>query len=214
MAELRLEKLIADLESISNVQNLDPLNPIVLRMSHPTNRTVSAIVCAQREPDTLVLPLNVTWVDFNPMSRNFRKALRRVSKVEDLVNGRSHTWEIIDRFDDVFVAQYYDDLDHGLLTTQNPVPIATTEVMGVVRISQPSSTPSNPVAVVEGDPRLADPRQPLGHTHPERPATQLKTATGIVTIGGSEAPAQGATIVANSATTAVWRKLTTSDIQQ
>lgn len=213
MSELRLEKLIQDVESITNIQNLDPLNPIVVRLSHPTNRTVSAIVAAIREPFTLILPLNVTWIDMNPMSRNYRKALRRVSKEENVSAGTQHTWEIVERYDDVFVTQYYDAHDSGMLTTQNPVPVATPDVMGVVRLSGPSSTPSNPMAVVEGDPRLSDPRQPLAHTHPERPATQLKTATGVVTIGGSEAPVDGATLVATSATTASWRKLTTSDIQ-
>lgn len=214
MAELRLEKLIQDVESISNIKYLDSLNPIVLRLSHPTNRQVSAIVAAHREPLTLVLPLNVTWMVYDPLSTNYRKALRRVSKEPDTVRGTEHTWEVIELYDDVFVAQYYDDTDTALLTTQNPVSIATQDTLGVVRISVPSETPSNPVGVVEGDPRLTDPRQPLPHTHPERPATQLKTATGIVTIGGSEAPDEGATLVATSPTTAVWRKLTTSDIQQ
>lgn len=213
MSEYRLDKLVQDVESISNIQNLDPLNPIVVRLSHPTNRTVSAIVAALGEPHTLVLPLNVTWIDFNPMSRNYRKTLRRVSKDANVSAGTQHTWEVIERYDDVFVVQYYDEHDTGMLTTQNPVAIATPDILGVVRLSGPSATPSNPAVVVEGDPRLSDPRQPLGHTHPERPTTQLKTASGVVTIGGSEAPVEGATLIATSATTAVWRKLTTSDIQ-
>ena len=213
MSELRLEQLINDLERLSNMQNLDALNPIVVRISHPTNRQVSAIVCAQNEPFTLVLPLNVTWIDLNPLSVNYRKALRRVSKDEDATHGREHTWETIERYNDVFVTQYYDDIDTALLTTQNPVPVATPTVMGVAKLSRPSAQPSNPTVVVEGDPRLSDPRAPLYHAHPEVPATQIKTATGVVTVGGSEAPVQGAVLVANSATTATWRRLTTSDIQ-
>jgi len=85
--------------------------------------------------------------------------------------------------------------------------------MGVARLSAAPLVSSNPVVVAEGDPRLSDARQPTAHTHDEVPATQIKTATGIVTIGGSEAPVAGATIVATGPTTAVWRKLTTSDIQ-
>jgi len=53
MSELRLEQLIDDLESVANLQNLDPNNPIVVRLSHPTNRTVTTIACAQKEPSTL-----------------------------------------------------------------------------------------------------------------------------------------------------------------
>ena len=213
MSELRLEQLIDDLESVANLQNLDPLNPIVIRVSHPTNRTVTVIACAQKEPSTLVLPLNVTWIDYNPLSVNYRKALRRISKDTDTLNSRDHTWQIIENYNDVFVTQYYDDEDTALLTTQNPVPAASTSVMGVARLSVEPQVSSNPVVVAEGDPRLSDARQPTAHTHDEVPATQIKTATGVVTVGGSEAPVAGAVIVATSATTAVWRKLTTSDIQ-
>lgn len=213
MSELRLDTLIENLEEVSNLQNMDPLNPIVVRLSHPTNRTVTAVVCAQSEPYTLVLPLNVTWFDFNPLSANYRKALRRVSKDADSVNGREHTWEVIENYNDVFVTQYYDEADTAQLTTQNPVPAATTTVMGVARISVDAQVPSNPVAVVEGDPRLSDPRQPLAHTHPEQPATQIQTAEGVVTVGGSEGAVAGAVLIATGPTTATWRKLTTSDIQ-
>lgn len=213
MSEQRLEQLISDLERISNMQNMDALNPIVVRISHPTNRTVAAIACSQSEPSTLVLPLNVTWIDFNPLSANYRKALRRVSKTQDAENGRDHTWETVERYDDVFVVQYYDEYDTALLTTQNPVPVASPSVLGVARLSSPAQQPASPVVVAEGDPRLSDPRPPLSHTHEETPATQIKTATGVVTVGGSEAPVQGAVLVATSATTAAWRQLTTSDIQ-
>lgn len=213
MSELRLDQLIDDLESISNLQNMDPLNPIVVRLSHPTNRTVTVVACAQKEPSLLILPLNVTWIDFDPLSANYRKALRRVSKNEDAVHGRDHTWEIIENYSDVFVTQYYDAEDTAQLTTQNPVPAASPTIMGVARISVAAQVPSNPVAVAEGDPRLSDARQPTAHTHEEQPATQIKTATGVVTIGGSEAPVAGAALVATGPNTAVWRKLTTSDIQ-
>lgn len=213
MSELRLDQLITDLESIANLQNLDPNNPIVLRLSHPTNRTVTVIAAAQKEPSTLVLPMNVTWIDYNPLSGNYRKALRRVSKAPDEANERDHTWEIIENYNDVFVTQYYDDADTALLTTQNPVPAASEDVMGVARLSVEPTVTSNPVVVAEGDPRLSDARQPLGHSHEEIPAVQIKTATGVVTIGGSEAPVAGAALVATSGNTAVWRKLTTSDIQ-
>ena len=94
MSELRLETLIDHLEGVSNLQNMDALNPIVTRISHPTNKTVAVIACSQKEPSTLVLPLNVTWIDFDGRSLNYKKALRRVSKTPDPITGRDHTWEI------------------------------------------------------------------------------------------------------------------------
>lgn len=212
MSELRLEQIISDLESVANLQNLDPNNPIVVRLSHPTNRTVVAIACAQKEPSTLVLPANVTWIDYNPLSANYRKALRRESKDADPVTGRDHTWKIIETYAELMVTQYYDDADTALLSTQAPVPAATTQIMGVARLSVDAKVSSNPIAVAEGDPRLSDARAPTAHSHPEQPATQLKTATGIVTIGGSEAPKVGDVLIATSPTTAIWRALTTSDV--
>lgn len=214
MSELRLDQLIDQLDGVANIQNLDPLNPIVVRISHPTNKTVAAIALAQKEPSTLILPLNVTWIDMDPRSLNYHKALRRVSKTPDPVTGRDHTWEIVETYAEVFVVQVYDDADTALLSTQAPVPAASISVMGVARLSVAPEVSSNPVAVAEGDPRLSDARPPTAHSHDEVPATQLKTATGVVTIGGSEAPVAGATLVATSGTTAVWKKLTTSDIQQ
>lgn len=214
MSELRLDQLIDQLDGVANIQNLDPLNPIVVRISHPTNKTVAAIALAQKEPSTLILPLNVTWIDMDPRSLNYHKALRRVSKTPDPVTGRDHTWEIVETYAEVFVVQVYDDADTALLSTQAPVPAASISVMGVARLSFAPQVSSNPVAVAEGDPRLSDARAPTAHSHDEVPATQLKTATGVVTIGGSEAPVAGATLVATSPTTAVWKKLTTSDIQQ
>lgn len=213
MSELRLETLIDHLEGVSNLQNMDALNPIVTRISHPTNKTVAVIACSQKEPSTLVLPLNVTWIDFDGRSLNYKKALRRVSKTPDPVTGRDHTWEIVETYAEVFAPQFYDAADTALLTTQNPVPAASTTVLGVARISTPAEVSSNPIAVAEGDPRLSDARPPTAHTHEEVPATQIKTATGVVTVSGSEAPVAGATLVATSPTSASWRKLTTSDIQ-
>lgn len=209
--ELRLQQLIEDFERVSNVRNLDPNNPIVMRISHPTNATVHVIVCALTEPKTLVLPLNVTWFVYNPQHQFYRRALRRVNKQASTVF--DHTWELIDRYDQVFVDQYYDAEDTERLSDNSGPPPAQVDTMGIARISVPAEVPSNPIVVTEGDPRLTDARVPLAHTHPEEPARQLRTSTGVVTIAGSAAPVAGAVLVATSATTAEWRRLRTSDIQ-
>lgn len=211
--ELRLQQLIEDFERVSNVRNLDLNNPIVMRISHPTNATVHVIVCALQEPDTLVLPLNVTWFVYDPQHRFYRQALRRVSKDADPGGEFSHTWQLVDTYDAVFVDQYYDEVDTGLLSDNSGPPPAQTDVMGIARLSYPAEVSSNPIVVTEGDPRLTDARTPLAHTHPEEPATQLRTSEGVVTINGSLAPEPGAALVATSSTTAEWRKLRTSDIQ-
>lgn len=208
--ELRLEQLIGDLERVSNMRNLDANNPIVLRISHPTNATVHVIVCATTEPHTLVLPLNVTWFVYDPISPFYRKALRRVSK--DDSESYEHTWELVDTYDAVFVSQYYDEADTAQLSDNSGPPPAQVGVLGIARLSHPAQVPSNPIVVSDTDPRLSDARPPLSHTHPIQPTEQLRTSTGVITISGSAAPVNGATLVASSATTASWRRLNSSDI--
>lgn len=214
MSDLKLQNLIGSLEVASDIRNMDETNPIVHRLSNPTIRKVTAIVCAVREPSTLILPLNVTWFVFDPLSPYYKMALRRKSKTTVANSGFVHQWELIDTIDQVFVDQVYDAEDTALLNENEPVPAATTSVQGIARLSFTPQDASDPVVVGEGDPRLSDARTPKPHTHPEVPATKIKTKTGVVTINQSVVPVVGATLVADSPTSATWRKLTSSDIQR
>lgn len=214
MAELKLQQLISSLETASGIRNMDEANPITHRLSNPTIRKVTAIVCSVNEPNNLILPLNVTWFVFDPLSPYYRQALRRVSKNPSVGAGTNHTWELIDTIAQVFEDQYYDSEDAALLNKETPVPTASTTVQGIARLSYTPADPNNPVAVGEGDPRLSDPRTPKPHSHPETPATKIKTKTGVITISQDVAPVIGATLVATSSTTAEWRQLTSSDIKR
>lgn len=212
MSDLKLQKLIESLEVASDIRNMDDTNPIVHRLSNPTVRKVTAIVCSVREPSTLILPINVTWFVFDPLSPYYKMALRRKSKTTVANSGFVHQWELVDTIDQVFVDQTYDAEDSELLTENEPVPAATTTVQGIARLSFAPEDAADPVVVGEGDPRLSDARTPKAHSHPEVPATKIKTKTGVVTINQSVAPVVGATLVADSPTSATWRKLTSSDI--
>lgn len=214
MAELKLQQLISSLETASDIRNMDEANPIVHRLSNSTIRKVTAIVCAVKEPNNLVLPLNVTWFVFDPLSPYYRQALRRVSKTANTQAGTANTWQLVDTIEQVFEDQYYDEEDTAIINADDPTPVASTTVQGVARLSVPAADPQNPVVVGEGDPRLTDPRMPKPHTHPEIPATQIKTKTGAITIDQTKVPVVGATLVATSSTTAEWRKLTSSDIMR
>lgn len=213
MAELKLQQLISSLEIASDIRNMDEANPITHRLSNSTIRKVTAIVCAVKEPSHLVLPINVTWFVFDPTSPYYRQALRRVSK-SPMTNGFEHTWQVVDTIADVFADQYYDAEDTTLLNASDPVPVASTSVQGIAKLSYTPEDASNPVVVGEGDPRLTDARTPKAHSHAEIPATQIKTKTGVVTISQSNPPTVGATLVATSSTTAEWRQLTSSDISR
>ncbi len=210
--ELRLEQLIKDCGRISNVRNLDANNPIVLRLSHPTNATVHVIACAVREPHDLVLPLNVTWFNLDPQSLDYLSALVRVSKDPNVSAATHHTWVKVYNYDDVFVNQEYDAADTLLLTDNTAIPPAQPTILGTARLSVAAEVSSNPIVVGDNDPRLTDARMPVSHTHPQEPAQQLKTSVGNVTISGSAAPEPGMTLVALDANRAEWRRLRTSDI--
>ncbi len=212
--EAKLQQQIESLERVSDIQNMDENNPIIHRLSNPTIRRVTTVVCSHKEPHNLVLPLNVVWFVYDPLSPYFRRALKRVSKNPNTAAKTQHQWRVIETMLELNEEQYYDSEDSDILNNDESVPLATQAIAGIARLSHPPADPADPIAVGEGDPRLSDARAPLPHSHAETPATMLKTKTGIVTISGSAAPEPGATLVATSATTAVWRKLTSSDVQR
>lgn len=212
MAEKNLENIMESLRVISDIQNMDETNPITHRVSNPTIRKVTTVVCAYREPNNLIVPLNFIWFCFDPQSVFYKQALRRVSKEADSANGTVHTYEVIDTMAQFNEDQYYDDEDQIILAQDEPLPVASTTTLGIARLSVSVKNGATPIVVGEGDPRLTDAREPLDHTHAEVPATQIKTKSGIVTIGDSAAPVVGSVLVALSATRATWRPLTSNDI--
>lgn len=214
MAEKQLESIRDSLLVLSDIQNMDETNPITTRISNSTVRRVQTVICALREPFTEILPLNVVWFDFNPLSAYYKAARRRVSKDPDVAAGTNHTWEVIDTMLEFNEDQFYDDEDAALLNQTNPIPPASTTVLGIARLSVAPKDGAKPIAVGEGDPRLTDDRNPTEHTHAEKPANQLKTKSGVVTIGDSPTPVIGATLVATGNGNAVWRQLTSTDIQK
>lgn len=214
-----MEKQLVDIREamrvVSDIQNLDETNPIPIRIQNSTVRRVTTVVCALREPYNEILPLNVVWFDFNPNhGAYYNTARRRVSKQPDISAGTTHTWEVIDTMDQFNADQFYDAEDSAILSQLDPIPGATTNVLGIARLSVAPKDAANPIAVGEGDPRLSDARKPNDHTHPEKPATQLKTKTTVITISGSATPVIGSTLVAGGNGNAVWRQLTSTDIQK
>lgn len=214
MAEKNLENIMNSLRVVSDIQNMDETNPITHRVSNPTIRKVTTVVCAYREPSNLIVPLNFVWFCYDPTSAFYLTALRRVSKEADTANGFNHTYEVIDTMAQFNEDQYYDDEDAAILAQNDPLPVASLATLGIARLSVAPASNATPVVVGEGDKRLTDSRTPTDHTHAEVPATQIKTKTGVVTIGDSVAPVPGAVLVALSATKASWRPLTSNDISK
>jgi hypothetical protein len=199
---------------LSDIQNLDETNPIPIRVQNSTVRKVHTTVCALREPYNEILPLNVVWFDFNPQSVFYNQARRRVSKQPDTSVGTTHTWEVIDTMDQYDADQYYDAEDAEILAQNDPIPPASKDALGIAKLSVAPVNGAAPVAVGEGDKRLTDARKPLEHTHEERPATMLKTKSSYVSISDSPTPVVGATLIVQGNGKAIWRQLTSTDIQK
>lgn len=211
--ELRLQNFIKNCEEIAGLRDLDENNPIKIPITHPNLGLINVVVCSILEPETLVLPINVVWINLNPRSMDYRKALKRTSKQSS--TNYSHTWTVLDKFSDVFDRQYYSSEDLELIADQSAIAgLASDSVHGIVRLSQPAENLEDPVVCGDNDPRLSDPRSPLPHTHPQEPANSLRTSSNTVNISQSDAPQAGMVLVATSSTTAEWRFLTESDIQQ
>lgn len=209
--ELRLQNLIRDLESVARVHGLAENNPVVTRLSKPSLTTLTVIVIAEEEPDTLVLPLNYTWINMDSQSANFRRALRRVSKTATAPY--NHEYEVLDLYDDVFVDQYYDVADEAIVSSGGINTAATTTELGLVKLTAAPADPNNPVVVENTDPRLTDARVPLPHTHPQEPAASLQTTGANVIINNSSPPTAGMLLFATSGTEAQWRFATSADVQ-
>lgn len=212
--ELKLQNYINAIEITSDVENLSKDTPQVMRRENTAIQKTSTFVVAINEPHDMILPLNVIWVCFDGTSGLYKKALKRVSKDPDENGQLVQTWEVLYFYDDLWHDQYYDAEDKDKLSNVVIPSGATTDTLGLVRLSHPAPEGDEgmPVVVSEGDPRLSDAREPLPHVHPEIPATMLQHANGVVTVMNGE-PAVGKVLKATSETSATWDFLTEDDIQ-
>lgn len=166
----------------------------------------SSMVWVSDEEPTRMLPLNVVWLDMNRDRETYMKFVRRVSKVPS--NGLNNTWELVDRVESIWSAQYYDAQDGD--PNLGNVDVATVDRIGIAKLNHPATQETAPSFVAISDPRLTDARVPLSHDelHPEKP---LVDVIGVVNMDNGAA-AQGATFVAASASSADQRKLTRAEI--
>jgi hypothetical protein len=209
----KLANFIKNVAFVSDIKNLDDNNTITHRLSNAIAAKMITIVVSKREPHDMVLPLNVIWLNFDPTSRHYNKALRRKSKTAKAPY--HHTWEEINDYDKLFSEdQFYDSTDTALLTGGFTVSNASKTTKGIARLSVAPASATDPIAVGDNDPRLTNARTPLEHweMHADEPAKFLKTATGAVTINTSSSPNPGMALIAKSATEAEWRYITAADI--
>ena len=213
--ERKLEEFIAASATVTDVANLSPDMPKILRITSPAiNKTITFVVSVI-EPHQMVLPLNVVWLCFDATTNRYEKAFGRISKeasadTPDLM----HTWKELYFYEEAMGEQAYDAVDQAKLGDMVSVQVATTDSLGVVALASapPEGEEGMPRVLLEGDPRMTDAREPLEHSHTEIPATILKHESGQVTIVNGTAT-EGFAIVADSATSASWKKIKQADLQ-
>lgn len=114
--ELRLQKFVESMQNLSDIRNLDTLNPVVVQLEHPVTATRFTTIAAIEEPSYLGIPIYTTWIVLDPNSPYYRRAL----KLHDFqpptaenggIVGFNATWIEITTYDAIFEpAQYYQGL--------------------------------------------------------------------------------------------------------
>lgn len=211
--EKRLQDFVLAVGITSDIANLDSTAPQVIYKNNPSIAKTSTFVIGKNEPHDMVLPLNVVWLDWNPNSPTYRHAKVRESKDADPSGTYVHTWRTLYFYDEIWTDQAYDQEDSDAISNgEAPGPATITE-LGLVRLATAWTGQGYPAVLVEGDPRLSDPRVPKDHTHPEKPATSLAHDSGAVVTITSGTPEAGAVLMATSSTSAGWAKIREEDLQ-
>lgn len=175
--DLRLIKYVEALNESTQFEASSPPAPKYVRRTNAVLGKTTLIVVSHEEPYATPLPLNVVWACFTKSSPMYRKIYRRVSKEPNPAMGTNHTWVLLQSFDELWEDQYYDSGDEP--DSGGDVPIATTEIRGIVKLSMSTDAdnPDHPVVVSDTDPRNFDTRYPLLHDemHAEKPLRIIKT---------------------------------------
>lgn len=112
---LQLQEFVDKCIDIAAGRGLASDYPVKLRVTEPASSTETIVVVSYSEPHYLILPLNVTWIDGNPASDDYKIPFKRTSKNSS--GGLQHTWEELTTYAEIFEpSQYYAPED-------NPEPV-------------------------------------------------------------------------------------------
>lgn len=121
--ELKLQQFIDSMEVLSNIRNLDVLNPVLFLIEQPVTAIQFTTIAAIQEPSHLGVPINATWVCMNSVSPYYRRALKLKAKTNvpgTLYDGVAafsdlqQAWIEVTTFYSIFNdAQFYDNGSSG-----------------------------------------------------------------------------------------------------
>lgn len=120
--ELRLQKFINSLASLSDIRNLDPANPVFINLEHPVTRNPVVTLAAAHDPTYLGIPINSVWVVLDPHSLYYGQALRfrawslPTTYMDHQALGFPNAWSVVQRYTEIFDhAQYFENIDSSTL---------------------------------------------------------------------------------------------------
>lgn len=180
----------------------------VIRQVNPVLNTSASFVVSATEPTDIPLPLGVVWLCMDASTKYYRTLLTRTSK--DASDIFKHTWVEVKEVSSLWAPQFYaqEDLPSGAA-----LPLATKDDYGVARISVKAVADDRPIMVAVSDPRNTDARKPLDHTHPEKPAKELKHSTGKINVDAAKGT-NGTTFVAEDASVAKYAAIDSADLME
>lgn len=109
--DIKLQKFVQSLQTLADIRNLSPSNPVVIKVEQPVTAYQFTVVAASVEPSANGVPLYATWVVIDPTSIHHLKALQLVSTDPPgvgHVSGFTQSWVELQNYDDIFSnPQYY-----------------------------------------------------------------------------------------------------------
>lgn len=206
--ELKLEQFISNVELLTNIHQQNK-NPIMFRLPKDGSQLGLLFYCSYAVPRYVVLPVNAIWLDLDPESATFRTAYKRTTK--HATDPYQDVWTELYFYDDAMTDQTYDPDDLKVINQSLP-PLATSLTRGVGYLSYPEAESR---VVLEGDETLTNNRDPLDHTHPEKPATMISIngtfGTEFVPIKDQDVPQVNQIMVLED-NTLQWRKVRESEL--
>lgn len=120
--ELRLQKFIDGLASLSDIRNLDPANPVFVNLEHPVSRNLVVTIASTVDPTYLGIPVHAVWVVLDPASAYYGQALRfrgwapPTAYMDNQATGFPNAWSVVQRYAEIFEnAQFYESIDYAAL---------------------------------------------------------------------------------------------------
>lgn len=122
--DFNLTRFVDSLEYLCDIRNLDPLNPVSVKIQHPISGAEFLVIGSYFEPRQPLVPQKGIWVILDPVSALYKTVQRLVNfDVNPNTPAWMYTWEQVYTYDDLFTYPQSYDLLLGLRGPQGPAGI-------------------------------------------------------------------------------------------